>query len=304
MFFHDLRIESHRSMKRVAELILALEAEGVTVTTTLDTACDLAFCGAFETSGPFLDAVSRENSYRAERGLNPVPTVYFNWDLYPWQYDGPNPSWRRYAEDMKRATAILVPSESVRKRTKEFCKRESTVVLSACNPFDAEPFDGGWVLDVMRHYSGDPNTGAVKRACDELGIPCIETGANLPKHEFERAVAGARLLVSSYYEASTGGLTLLEGYRLGKRVLISDSPYQGANDYFPVEKGLATRFRWNDTGDLKSKIARLMGHSEDWMARANGEMRWMGCWVAENYSDTAFSQRMARALREVLHAAG
>lgn len=294
MFFHELRIESHRTMKRVAELILALGAEGVTVTTTLDTACDLAFCGAFETSGPFADAVSRENSYRAERGVGPVPTVYFNWDLYPWQHDGPNPSWRRYAEDMKRATAILVPSESVRKRTQQFCKRESTVVLAACNPFEAEPFDGGWVLDVMRHYSGDPNSGAVKRACDELGIPCIETGANLPKHEFERAVAGARLLVSSYFEASTGGLTLLEGYRLGKRVLISDSPYQGAIDYF--QNSLHHyEFRWNDFEHLKDRIGYV------YQTKHLTDPKKRRAWIDTNYSDAAFSQRMARALREVLH---
>jgi len=296
VFFHDLRIESHRSMKRVAELVLALDAEGVTVTTALDTSCDLAFCGAFETSGAFSDAVSRENSYRAERGINPIPTVYYNWDLYPWQYDGPNPSWQRYARDMERATAILVPSESVRKRTEQFCKRDSTVVLAACNAFEAGPFDGGWVVDVMRRYWGDPNSGAVKRACDELGIPCIETGANLPRHEFERAVAGARLLVSSYYEASTGGLTLLEGYRLGKRVLVSDSPYQGANDYFTGNR--ATTFRWNDFDHLKEKL------SDCYRWPGQGGNSSMGEWVDANYSDSAFSQRMARALKEVIHAEG
>lgn len=295
VYFHRLALESHRSMKRVAELILAIDRCGVTVTTTLDTSCDIAFCGAFESSGSFLEAVWREDRYRAERDIPPVKTVHFCWDMYPWKVNGDDPAWGRYVEDLKRCTAILVPSRAAGKRVTEFCKRESSVVLAACNPFEAEPFDGGWVVDVMRPYAGDPNTGLVKSVCDELGIPCVETRAGLPREEFERTVAGARLLVSAYFEASTGGLTLLEGYRLGKVVLLSDSKYNGATEYFHGTE--RHTFVWNKRESLKYHIDGIFKAGEGKVKSSLTHAH--RAWVDERYSDTAFSQRIASEFRRI-----
>lgn len=291
MYFHRLAMESHRSTKRAAELVLALDRFGITVTTTLDTSCDFALCGAFEERGSFLDATTREDRYRAERNIPPVRTVHYNWDLYPWKIEGDDPGWKKYVDDLRSCTAVIVPSIPVQKRTQEYCGRKSTVVLAACNAFDAEPFDGGWVVDVMRPYAGDPNTGLVRKVCEELKIPCVETRAGLPFDEFKRTIAGARLLVSGYFEASTGGLTLLEGYRLGKTVLISDSPYQGANEYFVGNR--AATFRWNDREHLKSRIAELYPRPNP---HGNSSMRE---WVDQNYSDDAFAKRLAAELRRI-----
>jgi hypothetical protein len=100
----------------------------------------------------------------------------------------------------------------------------------------------------MRKYP-DPNKDAVRDACKELGIPCVESATSLPWPKFQKTVAGARLLVSAYYEASTGGLTLLEGYRLGKPVLLSGSPRNGASEYFGDR---AYYFEWN-SNEFSSK---------------------------------------------------
>lgn len=98
-------------------------------------------------------------------------------------------------------------------------------------------------------------------------------------------IAGARLLVSAYHEASTGGLSLLEGYALGKPVLLSDSPYQGGRDYFGDR---ANYFHWGSYDDLKSELLCLYENPP----RVNAvEAR---DWVEKNYGEHAFARRLAR----------
>jgi glycosyltransferase involved in cell wall biosynthesis len=53
------------------------------------------------------------------------------------------------------------------------------------------------------------------------------------------------------YEASTGGLTLLEAYRLGKPVLMSNSYYQGGQDYFGDK---AEYFQYDSYSNFKAKL--------------------------------------------------
>jgi len=76
----------------------------------------------------------------------------------------------------------------------------------------------------------------------------------LSESEFQKRIANCTFLVCEYYEASTGGLTLLEGHRLGKPVLVSDSPYMGAKDYFGDR---ANYFKHDDYEDFKNKISEM-----------------------------------------------
>ena len=68
------------------------------------------------------------------------------------------------------------------------------------------------------------------------------------EEEFQKWLAEANLLLCPYYEASTGGLSLLEGFNIGKPVLVCDSPYLGAKDYFGDN---AFYFKNGDYEDLK-----------------------------------------------------
>ena len=49
--------------------------------------------------------------------------------------------------------------------------------------------------------------------------------------DFRKTIAECSFMCTEYHETSTGGLTLLEGYRLGKPSVASDSPYEGVRDY-------------------------------------------------------------------------
>jgi len=74
------------------------------------------------------------------------------------------------------------------------------------------------------------------------------------KEEFKERVASCSLLACGYLEASTGGLTLIEGLWNGKPSLISDSPYMGGKDYLG-EFGFY--FKHDDFEDLKIQLRKL-----------------------------------------------
>ena len=103
----------------------------------------------------------------------------------------------------------------------------------------------------MRPYPYDKNYGWLKRACNELKIPLVEPNHKLSEPEFQKVIAECSFLCTEYHEASTGGLTLLEGHRLGKPVVISDSKYMGARDYFGDR---AIYFNDNSYEDFKKTI--------------------------------------------------
>lgn len=287
--------EAHRLKHKQDSLVHQLTRLGIDCVPDLRlNHLDAVLCGTIWHSREVREAVYRYNL------KDKVPVVQYNWDLYPWQIEGEaveclnNHQWKPYLEDLKSCAAIVVPSRCTAVRTQEFTgRKDAVVVLSPVHlwemPQDHLPHDGGYVLDVMRRYP-DVNRNALRHACGELNIPLRETGAELPWDEFRKAVGGARLLASTYHEASTGGLTLLEGYALGKPVLLSDSSYMGARDYFGDR---ATYFRWDDRASLKQAL-RSMYHSPT-KVKADEQRRW----VLDNFSDQNFAAGLAAVLRRV-----
>jgi glycosyltransferase involved in cell wall biosynthesis len=276
VWFPGLFTEAHREAGGSDELVRELASLGYECTPDCDRV-DLVFCG------------SVWKAAEVRRADPPIPIVHYNWDVYPFQVDHDPRTWLPYLEDLKKAVAVLVPSECTVRRTWEFANASATVVKAAIRPWDVPPAFAGappphsYVLDVMRQYE-DPNRGAVKLACERLGIPCIETRCARPWDEFRWLVANARLLVSAYFEASTGGLTLLEGYWHGVPCLLSDSPRHGGQDYLHDR---ADYFRWDDRGELESGIRRLF----DGPRRVNvSEAR---PWITREYSQKAFARRLA-----------
>ena len=299
VYFHNLAIESHRSLKRVAQLVLALDAEGVVMTNRLDTSCDWAFCGAYEHFASFREAVNRENAYRRERGKPTIPVAHYNWDLYPWKLDDEidGASWRAYVQELKVADLILVPSLSVVRRTEEYCGRESVVVYPACNAFEEETWDGGYVFQSMRTYERDPNAGVLERACEILGMRLVKPDGAMKDAEFRRALAGASVVVSPYREASTGGLAVLEALRLGKNVLVCNSSMNGAAEYL-----ISGSERWGYRFAASHSPERLAAeirscHGMDYLNTPR-EIALQRAWVDANFSDASFSRKLAKALRE------
>ncbi len=181
---------------------------------------------------------SQLNNINAQSAKFPkIPIVNYNWDLYGWvdvsSHAGYN--WKGYGDLLARSAEIWCPSEEVILRTEEFfgLGKKCHVIKTFARFFEYKEIkDLGYVYQTMRHYTKDKNFGWTKKACRELSIPFYESNHSLSEAAFQKVVASCRLMCNEYYEASTGGLTLLEGYRLGKPVIISNSPYMGAKDYF------------------------------------------------------------------------
>ena len=167
-----------------------------------------------------------------------IPMINYNWDLYGWvdvnSEAGYN--WKGYGELLKKSIEIWTPSEEVNLRTEEFfglgnkCKIIKT--FARFFDYEGEILDRRYVYQPMRYYKADKNFGFIKRICEELDIPMVETNHNYTEENFQKIIAECSFMVTEYHEASTGGLTLLEGYRLGKPVIVSNSKYMGARDYF------------------------------------------------------------------------
>jgi hypothetical protein len=165
-----------------------------------------------------------------------VPLFCYNWDCYEWVWLSPRPGeydYRKYGELLKKAAEIWVPSVCTGKRTTQWWGLKNWhVILSSCPWWDYnDTTDRGYALCCLREIP-DPWWSKFEQACKELNIPYRMTRHEQSYEEYQDAVAHCRFLCAPLFELSTGGLSLMEGYYLGKPVLINDSEWNGGRDYF------------------------------------------------------------------------
>jgi len=186
-----------------------------------------------------------------------VPMINYNWDFYGWvdMKSSGGYNWPGYGELLKKSLEIWTPSEEVNIRTEEFLGlgHKCKIIKTFARLFDykGEIKDGRYIYQAMRHYNNDKNIGWLKKACSELNIPLYESLHKLSEIDFQKVIAECSFLVTEYHEASTGGLTLIEAHRLGKPVIVSDSKYMGARDYFGER---AIYFNDDSYDDFKNTI--------------------------------------------------
>lgn len=282
VWFPDFFTEAHRTREHGLLLVAALADEGVECVDAYDPSCEAVFCGSIYKSQ--VVALTRA------KVKFKIPVVQYNWDIYPWHVEKSPDYWLPYIEELKVAAEVWVPSLCTVARTIEFAGRNAFVIKTSVRPWEHEPTRGDYVVDVMRKYP-DRNADAVRWACNALGIPVIETATKTPWEEFKKVIAGARLLVSAYQEASTAGLTLLEGYYLGKTVLLSDSLRNGGRDYFGDR---ASYFKWDSRRELTEQVSFLYNSP---LVSSREEA---AGWVKETYSEAAMARPMAARLRELV----
>lgn len=161
------------------------------------------------------------------------PLAIYCWDYYKWAHEGKAPywDWARYAEFLKKAQIIFVPSAAQQLRLKELLNLDSIVVRTGITTYDLPVTDKGFILDPLRYYEADENAHWAEQAAKELDIPLVHSEHGYSQEEFRKLVASCTFITSCVREASTGALTLMEGLYLGKPCLVSDSPYMGARSY-------------------------------------------------------------------------
>ena len=220
----------------------------------------------------------------AHKAYPEIPIINYNWDFYGWAFDNPRGyDWVTYGEYLQKSIEVWNPSDAVINRTEEFypgIKSKCQKIITFGRFFDFDDVkDGRYLYNPIRDaYQSDPNYGNLKRACAELQIPLIDRVGQvglLSEEDFQRRVAHCSFMVCELNEMSTGGLTLLEGHRLGKSVLISDSKYMGARDYFGDR---AIYFKDDDYEDFKQKLADLWNNTPT-----------LNIKDCKNYVDTNFS---------------
>jgi len=187
-----------------------------------------------------------------------IPLINYTLDFYKNVWEIPNPhgyDWNKYKEYLHKCTELWCLSNEVITRMEEegidTKKCQLMRIWARFFEYEGEIVDKRYILQPMRPYPYDKNYGWLKRACSELNIPLVEPNHKLPEREFQKVIAECSFLCTEYHEASTGGLTLLEGHRLGKPVVISDSKYMGAQDYFGDR---AIYFNDNNYEDFKKTI--------------------------------------------------
>lgn len=166
-----------------------------------------------------------------------IPLINYTWDFYKTVWERPNGyDWHKYREYLHKCVELWCPSQEVVLRLSE-----EGIDTSKCKiiktwarffDYDGPVIDKRYILQPLRPYLSDKNSGWLRQACNELDIRLFESNHKLTEEQFQKMIACCSFICCEYHEASTGGLTLLEGYRLGKPVVVSDSPYMGARDYF------------------------------------------------------------------------
>lgn len=207
--------------------------------------CDVIFCASV---AKVSEALSLKNQYNK-------PLVTYCWDYYKWVHEGKHNTfeWEKYREFLKICDLILVPSDGQKLRLKELLNLDSEVCECSVNFYEHKTSDGNYVLDPVRDYP-EENLGWVEKACKELNIPYIHTEHGYSEEEFRKLVSNCTFMTCGYREASTGGLSLMEGLYNGKVSLVSNSPYMGAKNYIGK---WGRYFQYDDFNSLKEKIKEL-----------------------------------------------
>ena len=210
----------------------------------------------------YVAAISQMKKAIHTRNTSGKPMIVYCWDYYLWSHGKINMSgdWNVYADGLRMAEIIFVPSKGQQLRLKELLGLRSYVVRTGIpvreidKPiYTGEISDGGFILDPLRHYPEENETWA-EDAAKELGIPLIHTEHGHSPEEFHKLVETCRFTVCAVREASTGTLTVAEALYLGKPALLSNSPYQGGWDY--VGK-YARPFQYDDFEDLKRVMKEM-----------------------------------------------
>lgn len=211
-----------------------------------------------------------------------VPLFCYHWDCYSWVWTNPRPGeydYARYGELLRRAEEVWVPSRCTKRQALQWWSLPDNrvqVILASCPWWDhPDVRNDGYALCTLRRLP-DEWCPVFEECCAELKIAHRRTDHQLSYEGYQDAVAGCKFLVNHFKEASTGGLTLMEGYRLGKPVLCSDSEWNGAADYFG---GRAVYFRHGDRDDFKQKL--LMLYHGVYTPNYDAQRRY----VEDNFSD-------------------
>lgn len=298
----DLYTEATSLPGQAGKLVATFERQGVELVGRYEPGCAAIICGSIARMLLTRDAL-RESLYKA-------PLFVYCWDLYSWVWSNSRKAhnYRQFGELMKHAREVWVPSECTADAVRQYypaAVAETVVVKSLVNCFDEGeiPADDGtgtraaglgelfrpkcYALNVLRRVPADSCCYWAETACQELGIPCVTPNHRLSEHDWRLTLTGARFTISAYREASTGGLSIMEGYYHGVPALLSDSTLHAGMEYMGAR---AAYFAGNSFAALRERIAEL------WASPPKIDVAAAREWVEQEYSYDAFAARVIQRL--------
>src|SRR3990167_9491963 len=174
--------------------------------------CDFIICWGVTQMG---------NALRVHQANPKIPLINYNWDIYEWAVKNPRKdeyNYKEYVKFLKDSVEVWCPSKSVEMRTQQWLKEwenvevPTHVILSHAPHYDDhEASDQNFVFNTQRE-NPDERLGWFEKACGELNIPYKSSKHQMDRGDYHKAMAECTFQVSAYYEMSTGGLGILEGY--------------------------------------------------------------------------------------------
>jgi hypothetical protein len=192
----------------------------------------------------------------------PKPTFIFIWDFYFENRQQDDSLVARLLKPYKDYITIMCPNAG-----SKLCLESFGFTNVHCVRTFAQYFEGRsvcnrhYVCFAQRQYPWDMTAEWGIRACTELNIPYM---CNRDKRwtfeQYKDILSGCSFIATTNNEASTGGMSLLEAYNLGKPVLFPNSVTQGANDIFQ-DRGY--RYQFDSYDDLCYEISQLWMNPPD-----------------------------------------
>lgn len=241
-----------------------------------------------------------EETFKICNIFRDIPLLTFCWDVYEWVWKNPRKGeydYRLYGGLLARSNEIWVPSACTGLRINEWwgLPPEKIHVIKSSVPYFEHPVTkGNYVYCALREIP-DRCWDWFERACKELSIPYKMTRHDVSRKEYEETLANCRLLVSHCYELSTGGLSLLEGYYLGKHCLINNSKYNGAKEYFGIRASyFGDREDKSNNYDYFKLALESNYHSPRQVAKDRKQ------WVIDNYSEEVMLNNIIKRIESCL----
>lgn len=227
--------------------------------------------------------------WRAFSRFPAAKLVNYNWDVYGWVWERPRKgeyNYKLYGALLKNSDEVWCPSQCTVERMKQWFGKDGLVIKTFIPLYEHETKDENYALCSLREIP-DQNLGWFEKACEELKIPYVSNRHHTYTwEEWKRIVANCSFIVAPYYELSTGGLDIIQGYYLGKPGLLSDSSWNGGWDYLGHR---AFSFKHDSYEDFKVQLKKL------WETRPKVEKDHKE-FVKENYSIEVMAKKISERL--------
>lgn len=232
-----------------------------------------------------------QNIQRAHDMFPGIPMINYNWDIYNWVFTQPREgeyNYKQYMKLLNESVEVWVPSETEKRRSDAQEINNVRVIKTYSLYFPLKSKDRRYVFNAMRELP-DEEWDWAEKACAELGFPYVGSDRNRTWEQYLKVLAHCRLMISPNKEASTGGLSLIEGYYNGKPLLINGGGGNGGVDYFGSRAETFSGYN-----DLKKKLESL------WDNLPKPDLVECRAWVEKNYSVGRMADEVEVRLCELL----